>query len=122
MLLFTIEAIFAPLYIYSDGQEDLLANANEVRQPNYSPKFLAEIKNKIGKTTPEKIFYYLYAVLYSPGYRVRYAEFLKRDFPRVPITADKTLFAIPAQRSVAVHNDASALHLRKQGVFHFETA
>ncbi|MFL2666976.1 MAG: type ISP restriction/modification enzyme [Burkholderiales bacterium] len=30
-------------------------------------------------------FYYTYALLFSKSYRVRYADFLKSDFPRIPI-------------------------------------
>ena len=36
--------------------------------------------------TPEDIFHYAYAVLYSATYRTPYAEFLKIDFPRLPLT------------------------------------
>ena len=36
--------------------------------------------------------HYMYAVLHSPTYRSRYAEFLKIDFPRVPLTSDVKLF------------------------------
>ena len=35
--------------------------------------------------TPEEVFSYAYAVFFSPGYRNRYAEFLNKDFPRLPI-------------------------------------
>ena len=42
--------------------------------------------------TPEDIFYYIYATFHSPHYRQRYAEFLKIDFPRVPLTSNKQLF------------------------------
>ncbi|MCL5671668.1 MAG: transposase, partial [Acidobacteria bacterium] len=47
-----------------------------------------------GATTfgPEDVFNYIYAVLHSPTYRARYAEFLKSDFPRVPLTSDVSLF------------------------------
>jgi len=41
---------------------------------------------------PEAVFSYIYAVFYSPTYRTRYAEFLKSDFPRVPLTSDVNLF------------------------------
>lgn len=34
--------------------------------------------------TPEEILGYIYAVLFGPSYRKRYAEFLRIDFPRVP--------------------------------------
>ena len=42
---------------------------------------------------PDDVFNYIYAVLHSPQYRHRYADFLKSDFPRVPLTSDRTLFA-----------------------------
>ncbi len=42
---------------------------------------------------PEDVFAYTYAVLHSPTYRARYAEFLKIDFPRLPLTSDPELFA-----------------------------
>jgi Type ISP C-terminal specificity domain len=42
--------------------------------------------------TPEAIFYYIYAIFHSPTYRSRYAEFLKIDFPRVPLTRNVNLF------------------------------
>jgi hypothetical protein len=34
--------------------------------------------------TPEELLGYIYAVLHTPTYRARYAEFLRIDFPRVP--------------------------------------
>ena len=46
---------------------------------------------------PENILHYVYAILHSPSYRNRYAEFLKRDFPRVPLTSDSHLFATLAR-------------------------
>ena len=55
---------------------------------------------------PEDVFYYIYAVLHSPEYRRRYADFLKSDFPRVPLTDDRTLFAELTglgRRLVALH-------------------
>ena len=41
---------------------------------------------------PEAVFDYLYAVFHSPTYRSRYTEFLKIDFPRLPLTANAELF------------------------------
>ena len=41
---------------------------------------------------PEDVLYYAYAIFHSPTYRERYAEFLKIDFPRLPITSDLSLF------------------------------
>jgi predicted helicase len=57
--------------------------------------------------TPEDIFNYTFAVLHCPGYRSRYMEFLKRDFPRLPLTGDSELFHGLARRG----GELVALHL-----------
>jgi predicted helicase len=41
---------------------------------------------------PEDVCHYVYAVFHCPTYRTRYAEFLKTDFPRLPLTSDLALF------------------------------
>ena len=56
---------------------------------------------------PRDLFDYIYAVLYSPGYRSRYAEFLKSDFPRIPTPKDRAVFA----DLVPMGRDLVALHL-----------
>jgi predicted helicase len=38
--------------------------------------------------TKEAIFHYVYAVLHDPLYRERYAQNLKREFPRIPLYGD----------------------------------
>ncbi len=57
--------------------------------------------------TPEDIFHYAYAVFHSPGYRSRYAEFLKIDFPRLPLTGTLELFRALAR----LGGELTALHL-----------
>ncbi len=55
---------------------------------------------------PEDIFHYMYAVFHSPIYRQRYAEFLKIDFPRLPLTSDTNLFrelAVLGRQLVSIH-------------------
>ena len=42
--------------------------------------------------SPEDIFTYMYATFHAPSYRERYAEFLKIDFPRLPLTSNTDLF------------------------------
>ena len=78
-----------PLYLYQDKtEEDLFSEKSQKvnRIPNFTHEFLQSIKASVGtEPTPEDIFYYIYAVLYSPTYRKRYEEFLKIDFPRVPL-------------------------------------
>jgi len=75
------------------------------REPNLNPEFIKAFSEKLALTFvgddkgdfketfgPEDIFNYVYAVFHSPTYRTRYAEFLKIDFPRLPLTSDKELF------------------------------
>ncbi|MCZ7540518.1 MAG: DUF559 domain-containing protein, partial [Anaerolineae bacterium] len=58
-----------------------------------SPSLLAGRGPGGGVFYPEDVFAYAYAVFHSPTYRARYAEFLKIDFPRLPLTSDPELFA-----------------------------
>ena len=84
-----------PLWLYpSDQPADLLEAAQTERRPNFSDAFVAALKAAQGRAiSPEDTLAYLYAVLHTPGYRQRYADFLRRDFPRVPLTSNKELFA-----------------------------
>jgi predicted helicase len=101
---------FFPLYLYPDEpvgaihvehparggelplQHDIPKTKSE-RIPNFTDKFLQAIKESLGsEPTPQEIFYYIYAVLYSPTYRKRYEEFLKIDFPQVPLPSNNEAF------------------------------
>lgn len=59
------------------------------------------------KVSPEDIFHYIYAILHSPSYRERYKDFLKIDFPRIPLPKGRAVFEalIPLGRKL------TALHL-----------
>ena len=50
---------------------------------------------------------YTYSVFHSPTFRERYAEFLKTDFPRLPLTSDKSLFESLAEKG----EELVSLHL-----------
>ncbi len=108
-----------PLYLYTTRKENPRKGGGGIialtlfeskaeyktREPNLSPEFIAAVEEKFGlkfvpegkgdlATTfgPEDILHYAYAVFHSPTYRERYAEFLKIDFPRLPLTSDRELF------------------------------
>jgi predicted helicase len=102
-----------PLYLYPDmlvtGQSNFLSEPSgkgqKGRRANFSEDFLRNIEQRIKLTFisdktgdlrktfgPEDIFHYMYAVFHSPTYRRRYAEFLKIDFPRLPLTSNVALF------------------------------
>jgi len=98
-----------PLYLYPDTKNEQ-GNLFTDRTPNFSQNFLNAIREKLGYIpTPEAIFYYAYAVFHSPTYRQRYAEFLKIDFPRLPLTSDNELFTTLAKKG----EELVALHLMK---------
>ena len=111
------------LYLYpAEGEMQLDGG---VRRPNLNPEFIKAFSEKLGlkfiedgkgdlRETfgPEDIFNYAYAVFHSPEYRSRYAEFLKIDFPRLPLTSDKGLFKSLAEKGAAL----VALHLMESPV------
>jgi len=87
---------FLPLYLYSTDLKRQVSGDETLRPectPNFTAEFLQAVHEALGaEPAPEEIFYYIYAVLYSPTYRKRYEEFLKIDFPRVPMPTDYALF------------------------------
>lgn len=100
-----------PLYIYPNNKKTDLFDSNELtdapggRRPNLAPEFVAELERRLKLSFvpdgtgdlahtfgPEDVFAYMYAVFHSPTYRSRYSEFLKIDFPRLPLTSQPELF------------------------------
>ncbi len=80
-----------PLYLYPTTPGEI--EMGITRKPNIAPEFLVKLEQNLGYVpTPEDIFHYIYAIFHSPTYRSRYAEFLKIDFPRVPLTRNVNLF------------------------------
>ena len=122
-----------------DTAGTLFAQAETTRKANLSPAFLTALSAKLGipyvedplptspksakpdlgempagqrgsgSFGPEDVFHYAYAVFHSPTYRSRYAEFLKIDFPRLPLTGDRALFFTLAEKG----RQLVALHLLK---------
>jgi len=126
----SIDALFV-LYAYPQAaagkttQQQLFSGSHWAsgpggRVPNLSPEFVAAMAERLGLTFvsdgvgdlaetfgPEDVFHYIYAVFHAPTYRERYAEFLKIDFPRVPLTSDLDLF----RALCGLGADLVALHL-----------
>ena len=86
------QTYFFPLYFYLDEPQGQLFNGQAPRKDrvsNFTVKFLQAVRESLGtEPSPEEIFYYIYSVLYAPTYRTRYVEFLKIDFPRIPLTGE----------------------------------
>ena len=106
-----------PLYLIDNQQlfQRGLANGQHI---NFTTPFLKSLANVLdlqhetrhglpSGITPEDIFHYTYAVFRCPTYRTRYAEFLKIDFPRLPLTSSLELFRALAK----LGGELVALHL-----------
>ena len=89
-----------PLYLYPNPEELRISTE---RSLNFKPAFLTAFSEALGLpqiaplhlpegVSPEEILAYIYAILYSPTYRERYYEFLKYDFPRIPMPQDLEQF------------------------------
>jgi predicted helicase len=102
-----------PLYLYEEV--DFLGETQLEKKPNIKAEIIAELTAKykqqatgavgtsvpassntggtpVSTLSPEQIMSYIYAVLHSPTYRSKYADFLKTDFPRIPFTDDYKVF------------------------------
>ena len=107
-----------PLYLYPENNKQQTLDNSSNRIPNLNPEIIKQISESLGlaftnekeegnvclandkdvrsefRTTfaPIDLLDYIYAVLHSPNYRETYKEFLKIDFPRIPIPSDPGKF------------------------------
>ncbi|RTZ09849.1 DNA methyltransferase [Flavobacterium sp. GSP27] len=108
-----------PLYLYPEPNVQQTLDGDKARIPNLNPDIVKQIANGLGMTfinekeiesnvcfansyevrpefkqsfAPIDLLDYIYAVLHSPTYRENYKEFLKIDFPRVPVPPDHLEF------------------------------
>jgi len=69
----------APLFLKPEG-------LSTEWQPNINQELFDRLNANMNvKPTVIEVFDYIYAVLYDPAYRAYYSDYLRRDFPRVPI-------------------------------------
>ena len=121
----TTQSYLFPLYLYPDLKQKKLLDTQEPsvapggRHPNLSPAFVAAFSEKLklhfiqdskgdlqSEYGPEDVFHYMYAIFHALTYRARYSEFLKIDFPRLPLTSNTDLFRVLCklgERLVALH-------------------
>ncbi|MCL5105296.1 MAG: N-6 DNA methylase [Armatimonadetes bacterium] len=86
-------AALFPLYLYENG----------VRRPNSKPRM----------PNFDLVFFYIYGLLHSPLYRERYAEFLRIDYPRIPMIDDSEMI----QRLSALGRELIDVHLMRDDAF-----
>jgi len=96
-----------PLYIYKNGSSLQFGNESGIH-PNINKTIVDKIAFNVGAVfstpetpfengvdkviTPVDLFDYVYAVLHHPTYRLKYKEFFKIDFPRIPFPKDLKIF------------------------------
>ena len=85
-----------PFWRYEDGQR--VDNITDWALKQFTTHYQA------GRPiTKEAIFHYCYAVLHDPVYREKYAQNLKREFPRIPFYADFWQWAGWGEALMALH-------------------
>jgi hypothetical protein len=97
----------SPLYLYPRQKEpeEFIVEDGDGPTANLAPKFIEEFSTKLKlkfvtlgvgdrKKTfgPDDVLHFAYAIFHAPEYRTRYAEFLRIDFPRLPLTTNLKLF------------------------------
>ncbi|MBI3933598.1 MAG: N-6 DNA methylase [Acidobacteria bacterium] len=86
-----------PFYIYdedgSNRRENITNWALEHFRKHYADK----------KITKWNIFYYVYGLLHHPEYRLKYAENLKRELPRIPLAKDFWGFSKAGKELARLH-------------------
>lgn len=106
---------YFPLWLLPE--HDTLDPAKNVHHPNLDPRYLKALAAALGVgvtppfglpegVSPEDVFHFIYAVLHAPTYRSRYAEYLRSDFPRIPLPPEMATFrtlAALGERLVALH-------------------
>lgn len=107
-----------PLFLRGSAGELALSSGTT---PNLNSVVLAKLAKELGlelhastrhlgnddELSPLRLFHFAYAVLHSPSYRERYYEFLRSDFPRLPLTGNLELFRTLAR----LGDELTAFHL-----------
>ena len=85
--------------------ETVVDNITDWAFKQFTAHYAAEIgKGKAArKVTKEGIFHYCYAVLHDPLYREKYAQNLKREFPRIPFYKDFWQWAAWGEALMGLH-------------------
>ncbi len=100
-------AYLYPLYLYKDET----GKDKKQKYENFNTDFREWINAHYGKKySPEEILGCIYAILHSPNYRKKYAEFLRMDFPRIPFPKETTEF----KRLSKIGNELIDAHLLKR--------
>jgi predicted helicase len=95
---------YACLHVF-DANGNRIDNITDWALKQFTAHYADEIgKGKAArKLTKPAIFHYCYAVLHDPLYREKYAQNLKREFPRIPFYTDFWRWADWGEQLMALH-------------------
>jgi predicted helicase len=105
-----------PLFLTDDDPKSPALLQVSPQQLNLRTEVLERFATSIGAQTgvardapghARRVFFYMYAVLHSPQYRLRYSEYLRLGFPRIPLPGALALFRDLAR----LGGELVALHL-----------
>lgn len=71
-----------PLYIFRNNKKHI----------NISQELLKAFEKHFPVADGENIFYYTYSILNTPLYQKKFSEFLRHDFPKIPLPRDEDKF------------------------------
>lgn len=91
-----------PLWRY-DATGHKVANITDWALKQFRAQYEKGEKKPKRPITKDAIFHYVYGVLHDPVYREKYAQNLKREFPRIPFYADFWKWAAWGETLMALH-------------------
>ena len=113
---FTGDTKLTSLFRY-DEQGRRIDNITDWALAQFKKHYQPGAGKKTRPITKEAIFHYVYAVLHDPLYREKYAQNLKREFPRIPLYGSASVSADAAFWQWAAWGEAlMALHIGYEGV------
>lgn len=97
-----------PLYIYekAEGAGDLFQTETAdgyIRRDNIPDMVYSEFRSLYGELTKEDVFYYVYGILHSPEYKMRFEFDLKKQLPRIPLVVDFWKFSKAGRELAQLH-------------------
>jgi predicted helicase len=101
-----------PLFFSGEDSENGKLFVEDSVNVNISDAFVEALRVVLEgfESKPTTKFAYIYAVLSAPTYRTRYNDFLKRDFPRIPLPDNAARF----QQLAGLGQQLIDLHLLRQ--------
>jgi predicted helicase len=111
-----LRLLVLPFFIGSSGfatHYDLLWRISAKRSLHIRGRLLPSVPLSVLSSCPKiskwDIFHYVYGLLHHPGYRVKFADNLKRELPRLPFAPDFRAFASAGAELSRLHLDYEKL-------------